>query len=252
VRRRRLLLAALAGSLALHVVLLVVPLDWDMQLPPMPQVLSARLAPKPEAPAPKPQPPAPKPEPPAAKAAPPPKPMAKAAPSATSRPKAAQPVPTPTPVPPPVIQATPQSPAAPEAPRTPSAPSTPAPAPSATPAPSAAPSPSASGRAEAAAVDEANLIAQYRIEIIEVAIRLRRYPRIAEDNRWEGTSEVRLTVGADGGIAALATRKGSSYKVLDEAALAMIRGAHAKVPVPAGLRGKPFAIDVPVIFEVKN
>jgi protein TonB len=245
VRRRRLLEAALACSLALHAVLLLVPIYWDRTPAPPQQVLNARLAPKPVPPAPKPEAPAPKPEP-AAKPAPPAAP--KTPPRAAPPPKpAAQPTPAPAPQPAPVIQATPQTPAAPEAPRMAPAPATPAP-PAA--APAAAPRPDAA--AAAAAVQEADLIAQYRVEVIEVAIRLRRYPLIARDNNWQGQSDVRLALSADGGIAALAVRKGSGFKVLDEEALAMIRGAHGKVPVPAALRGKPFAIDVPVIFELKN
>lgn len=124
------------------------------------------------------------------------------------------------------------------------------------PAPPPAASAPAAPRQEAAtsapALQEADLIARYRVEVIEVAIKLRRYPLLARENNWVGVSDVRLSVGADGGIAALLLRKGSGHRVLDDEALAMIRGAHSKVPLPPELRGKSFSIDVPVIFDLKN
>ena len=99
---------------------------------------------------------------------------------------------------------------------------------------------------------EADSLAQYRMEIIELARRYKRYPRIAQDNNWTGTSSVRLVIGADGGIETLAVRTSSGYAVLDQEALAMLRTAKSRSTIPSALRGKTITLDVPVIFSLKE
>ena len=104
----------------------------------------------------------------------------------------------------------------------------------------------------APAVTEADTIAQYRLEIIELARRYKRYPRVAQDNNWTGTAGVRMVIGADGAIASLTVRSSAGYAVLDQEAMQMLRTAHAKATIPAALRGKTITLDVPVIFNIKD
>ena len=95
-------------------------------------------------------------------------------------------------------------------------------------------------------------MAQYRAAIIAQAKRYKRYPRFARDNGWEGKVDVRLSIGADGAIASLRVARGTGYAILDQQALEMIRRAKPDAPIPAGLRGKAFGIDVPVIFSLRD
>jgi periplasmic protein TonB len=98
----------------------------------------------------------------------------------------------------------------------------------------------------------AGSLAQYRLQLITMAKRYKRYPRVAIDNNWEGVAEIRMIVGADGLIASLIVRKGSGYEVLDQEALQWIRKAKPMTPIPAALRGKEFTVDIPVIFNLKE
>jgi protein TonB len=168
-----------------------------------------------------------------------------------------KPEPAPKPVPLAKAQKAPAKPA-------PGAPAAPAPADTPpAPAPSAAPPAPAAARAEsvpapappspaAAETLDAGTLAQYRLQLISVAKRYKRYPRVAMDNNWEGTAEIRMIIGANGMIASLVVRKGSGYDVLDQEALQWIRKAKPLAPIPASLRGKEFAVDIPVIFNLKE
>jgi len=177
-------------------------------------------------------PPAEPPPPPVAKPVPRPKP----APVAKAAPSPAKSVPPPTPA-----AAAPAAPPAPQVPATSSlAKSEPQPAPSAPPTPAAAESP------------DAGTLAQYRLQLISVAKRYKRYPRVAMDNNWEGTVEVRLVIGANGFISSLVIKKGTGHEVLDQEALQWIRKAKPLAPIPAALRGKEFTVDIPVIFNLKD
>lgn len=251
---RRLNLAV-AASLVLHAAVLVLLPMFDARPPPKPPVqMTARLVEQPrptQAPAPQPPPPAAKPE---------PKPVQKPVQKPAETPRRIEP-PRPVTQTPPVIavqQPAPQPSPAPSVP--------PQPAPRAEPPVAAAPAPvapsqstqpssassAASVTSTASVASDATTIAQYRVQIIELAGRFKRYPRIAQDNNWTGTAEVRLAVGADGSITALSVRKASGHAVLDNESLNMIRLAFGKLPVPESLRGKPFTIDVPVIFSLKD
>lgn len=99
---------------------------------------------------------------------------------------------------------------------------------------------------------EGGTLAQYRLAVIALAKGFNRYPRIAIENNWQGRVEVRLTVAADGAIASIGLRRGSGHEVLDRQALDMIGRAAPQVPLPAALRGREFALDIPVIFSLRD
>ena len=92
-------------------------------------------------------------------------------------------------------------------------------------------------------------VARYRLELMDVARRYKRYPRIAQDNNWEGRVELRIAIGEDGAISSLTVKKGAGRAVLDEEAQAMIRTAKARAAIPPGLRGKAFTIDDTVFMR---
>lgn len=160
--------------------------------------------------------------------------------------------PAPRPEPPPVAKASAVEPL--PAPVAPSVPAIAQPAPAAAePAQvaAAAPAARAEGKAASAALD-AILVDRYRSAVMGAANRYKRYPRIAQENNWQGRVEVTLRVRANGSIASLDIKKSAGYEALDRQALDMIREANSRTPLPEVLRGREFAIDIPVVFSLRD
>jgi len=167
----------------------------------------------------------------------PPKPVARSRPAPKPAPVAKTELPAPPPSPAPAPQPTPA----------PAAPATPAPEPS----PSAAVAPQAAAPApRPGAQVDADSVARFRLQVIEAATRYKRYPRVAQDNNWVGRTGVRVSFGADGRRASVVIVRSSGHEVLDRQALETVN--RAEVPVPAGLRGKEFAFEFDVIFDLND
>ena len=135
--------------------------------------------------------------------------------------------------------------------------------PSAEPAPAgssaAAPSPqpvAGSGAAQtpvpASAGPDPGSVARYRLELMDAARRYKRYPRVAQDNGWEGRVELHLAFAESGALSSLAVKKSAGRAALDDAALAMLGSAQAQTPVPVALRGKAFVVEIPVDFFLRD
>ena len=239
VERNRALGYAIAASVVLHA--LVLSAEWPQLSDALKQPVEAltpiiaRLV-EPAPPAPPPPAPAPPPAPvPEAKPKPKPEPARKA--KVVQREK---PIVTPTPAPAPV-----PAPAPAPAPAEPSAPvAKAAPSPSPVPAPPAPAGPSVP--------DTASLVEQYRSALLAEARRHKAYPTAAVDNGWEGEVLVRMAIGADGAIAALEVRSSSGYPLLDRQAVEMFRRAKPHVALPQALRGKPFAVELRAVFNLKD
>jgi len=201
-----------------------------------PAAVSAPSQAEPQKPQAEPQrPPAAEPPPPA----PQPSPIAKPAPKAPTKPVApSSPQPTPTPTAKPSAE-----PAAPA----PAAPASPAPGPAA----KADPQPGTPATAPPS-TDDAGSLAQYRMQLIGVAKRYKRYPRVAMDNNWEGDVVVRMVIGANGMISSVTIKTSSGHEVLDKQAIDMFTKAKPLVPIPAALRGKEFVIEVRAIYNLKD
>ncbi|MDH4191020.1 MAG: energy transducer TonB [Betaproteobacteria bacterium] len=125
----------------------------------------------------------------------------------------------------------------------------------------AAPSPqqaalrSPTGTATAAAAPagpDPALVRQYRVAVMGAAQRYKRYPRIAMENAWQGRVEVTMKVRANGSLAALDVKTSTGHAALDHQALDMIREANSRTPMPETLRGSEFAIDIPVVFSLRD
>lgn len=235
----RTLALALAASVLAHALILLAGPWWllpSRKRPPTPPIV-AHLVPL--RPAPEPLPVVePQPERKVERA---PRPVRAPQPESSARP-AASPAPM-------IASQVPQAPSEPEAPRAPEPVSSP-PVPS---PPSAKPEPSIRATAGTAADPSDPLtLGQYRIAIIAAAKRYKKYPRLALDNNWEGQAEIRMVVGADGTIASISVKTRSGFEVLDQQALEMIRKAKPLAPIPAGLRGRGFTVDVPVVFSLKD
>ena len=103
--------------------------------------------------------------------------------------------------------------------------------------------------AAGAAVDAAG-VRQYRISIATAARRFKRYPALALEKGWRGSAEVEVSVAGNGVPQPPRLTNSSGHELLDEAALTMIaRAAHATL-VPASLRGRVFAVTLPVEFDI--
>lgn len=90
----------------------------------------------------------------------------------------------------------------------------------------------------------------YRLAVASQARRFKRYPPEARASGWTGSTEVRLEVSADGlPLPALVSRS-SGHEVLDRAALAMIDAGAQRARLPDSLRGRSFAVLLPVVFNL--
>lgn len=103
---------------------------------------------------------------------------------------------------------------------------------------------------EAAPAPDAGTLAQYRLLVLGAARRLKQYPSIAIQNNWQGKVEVRMAIDSGGEISGLDVRTSAGHAVLDQHALEMIQRAKALAPIPPALRGREFAVDVPVVFSL--
>lgn len=172
--------------------------------------------------------------------------------------------PVPAPKPRPVAKAVPKpATTARDAPSAPAVEPSADPAPS-SPAPSTSPAPAAPPAATAkvdpapgtappsAEAFDAGSLAQYRLQLISVARKYKRYPRVAMDNNWEGDVVVRMVIGANGMITALSVKSSSGHEVLDQQALDMFKRAKPLVAIPPALRGKEFTIELRAIYSLKD
>jgi len=121
------------------------------------------------------------------------------------------------------------------------------------PAPQApAGAPGAEAAAKSGNEADAGTLEQYRLALIVATRRYKRYPAIAMEKGWQGRVEVRMVIGANGMVASALIKTSSGHEVLDNQALDMLKKGKTTVPIPAGLRGREFSIDVPVIFNLDN
>jgi protein TonB len=104
----------------------------------------------------------------------------------------------------------------------------------------------------AASGPDPGTIARFRLELMDIARRYKRYPRIAQDNNWEGRVELRIAFAESGAISSMTVKKGSGRAVLDEEAQSMIRSAQPQATLPPALRGKAFVLEIPVDFFLKE
>lgn len=142
--------------------------------------------------------------------------------------------------------APPAVPALQAAPRSESAPTTAA----------ATPTPSAAG---GSLLTEANASGEvvdglrgYRLAVASQARRFKRYPAQAMASGWEGSAEIRVEVGSDGRPRTATVARSSGHELLDRAALAMIDAGALRARLPESLRGKAFAVVLPVVFNLDD
>jgi protein TonB len=127
-------------------------------------------------------------------------------------------------------------------------------APTAAPVAASAPA-AASGSplTEAAASGEAaDGLRGYRLAVASQARRFKRYPAQAMASGWAGTAEIRVEVASDGRPRPATVVRSSGHEVLDRAALAMIDAGALRARLPDSLRGRSFAVVLPVVFNLDD
>jgi protein TonB len=212
-----------------------------------PAAVMIELAPEP-APAPEPkqvvapEPPPPLPQPPPTEP-PPPEPV----------PLPETPPPLPEPPPPPKAVALPKPP--PPRPKLPPKPrrvvEQPAPAiprPVSPPPPAAAPP--APPRPSAAALAGAR--ANWQARLVGWLARYKRYPRVAEEQRQEGTVYLHFTMDRGGHVLSARVQRSSGFPLLDEEVLALIRRAQPLPALPPEMAVARIELVVPVAFKVRR
>ena len=86
----------------------------------------------------------------------------------------------------------------------------------------------------------ANAIAKYK-----------QYPKIAQIRGWQGTVIADLEIDNKGSVISVKIKKSSTYEVLDNEALEMIKKASPFPAPPESLRGKNFNVLVPISFKLE-
>lgn len=96
---------------------------------------------------------------------------------------------------------------------------------------------------------DAEGLRRFRLALAREIRRHKRYPVRAEQAGWTGTVVLRVKVGVAGPLG-VELAKSSGYGELDDAALEMLRRALPATSLPASLRERAFAVDLPVVFEL--
>ena len=92
----------------------------------------------------------------------------------------------------------------------------------------------------------------YRFAVAAQAGRFKRYPAQAMASGWAGTADIRVEVGRDGRPRAATVVRSSGHEMLDRAALTMIDAGALRARLPESLRGKAFAVVLPVVFNLDD
>lgn len=95
-------------------------------------------------------------------------------------------------------------------------------------------------------------VRQYRMALATEMRRFKRYPARAMEANLVGTVEVRVSVAAAGALQEVALAHSSGHESLDDAALDMLRSAAPRTAVPERVRGRSFAVSLPVIFGLED
>ncbi len=120
--------------------------------------------------------------------------------------------------------------------------------------PGAAEADTAKGMAPAAAGEgegpDADGLRAYRIGLAREARAHRRYPPLARERGWTGTAEVRVDVSPGGQPWQVLLARSSGHDILDREAVQLMRNAAATAALPDSLRGREFAVRMPVTFDI--
>ncbi len=99
---------------------------------------------------------------------------------------------------------------------------------------------------------DADGIRAYRIGLAREARAHRQYPLLARERGWTGTAEVRVDVSREGQPRQILLARSSGHDILDREAVQMMSRAAASATLPDSLRGRAFAVRLPVVFDIPD
>lgn len=102
------------------------------------------------------------------------------------------------------------------------------------------------------AVPDADGLRAYRIGLAREARSHRRYPPLARERGWTGTAEVQVDVSRQGLARQILLARSSGHEILDREALSMMSLAAVSAALPDSLRGRDFAVRLPVVFDLAD
>lgn len=92
---------------------------------------------------------------------------------------------------------------------------------------------------------------EYRVSLAIAARRFKRYPALARERGWEGTTEIALLVSSRLPAPEVILLRSSGYPVLDQQAQEMMTQAAQATVLPESLRGRDLRIVLPVKFSLE-
>lgn len=92
---------------------------------------------------------------------------------------------------------------------------------------------------------------EYRISLAIAARRFKRYPALARERGWEGTTEIALLVSSRLPALEVILLRSSGHPVLDRQAQEMMNQAAQATVLPESLRGRDLRIVLPVKFSLE-
>lgn len=102
---------------------------------------------------------------------------------------------------------------------------------------------------EAMSSDE---IRGYRLSLARQARRFKDYPAIARENAWQGVVILNIYGVPGGDVPVLAMAQSSGHALLDSLAVEMMTHAVRQSSLPGSMRGKGFAITLPVHYRLDD
>ena len=111
---------------------------------------------------------------------------------------------------------------------------------------------SGSGGEAAVRLDEASPdgIRQYRLNLAREARRFKSYPGVARERGWEGDVVVVVNTVAGAQLPQVALGQSSGRALLDEEAVNLVEQAVRSATIPDSLRGRSFALTLPIQFRL--
>jgi len=94
--------------------------------------------------------------------------------------------------------------------------------------------------------------ASWQAQLVAWLERYKRYPRLAQEQRQEGTVYLRFTMDRAGHVLSAQIEKGSGFSLLDEEVTALIQRAQPLPAPPPEVPGAQLVLTLPVQFSVRN
>jgi len=103
-----------------------------------------------------------------------------------------------------------------------------------------------------AEVKNAEGLGEYRLGLAREARRFKRYPTVARENAWTGVVVLMIQGAASSAVPMVSIDQSSGHAVLDAQALEMLEKATRLATLPDSLKGKRFAISLPIHYRLDD